>query len=159
MNLGSAVRDNSGDKGEMMKAKGNRTAKARRAVVALFAALLLGLAVAPHAANAAKVDNPSPPNFRTEITGGFLEVVGTTGTALGIPMDFASFELPNPAFSGTVTTNANGYGVITVPNTTYPNCVAAQTPAGEASASRRSRSTSMTSRSPSESSRSLASPA
>ena len=111
-----------------MKATGNRTAKVRKAVLAAFAALLLGLALAPSGANAAKVDNPSPPNFRAEISGGFLEVVGTSGTALGIPMDFSEFDLPNPAFSGTVTTNANGYGVITVPNSTYVNCVAAQTP-------------------------------
>lgn len=112
-----------------MKATANREPWLRRAALAAIAAMALALAIMPAGADAAKVDNPSPPNFRAEITGGFLEVIGTTGTALGIPMDFAEFDLPNPAFAGTVTTNANGYGVINIPNNFYPNCVPAQTPA------------------------------
>jgi uncharacterized repeat protein (TIGR01451 family) len=115
--------------GDSMKARSNATTTGIRAgVVALFAALLMAFALAP-GADAAKVDNPSPPNFRTEITGGYLEVIGTSGTALGIPMDFSEFDLPNPAFAGSITTNAQGYGVINVPNNFYANCVPAQTPA------------------------------
>lgn len=124
MNLGKEAREISGDKGENMKATGNRTAWFRKAVASVFAAMLLGLLLVPVGANAAKVDNPSPPNFRIEITGGFLQFIGTSGTPLQLPLDFASFDppLPNPSLVGTITTNPAGYGVINVPaaNVTFP---------------------------------------
>ena len=111
-----------------MMASDKRMTKLWGAVAALVAALLLGFSLVPTGADAAKVDNPSPPNFRAEITGGFLEVKGSSGTSFGIPMDFSEFELPNPAIAGTITPNANGYGEINVPNNFFPNCVPAQTP-------------------------------
>ena len=91
--------------------------------------MLLGLALAPAGANAEKVDNPSPPNFRTEITGGFLQFIGTAGTPLQLPFDFAEYDppLPNPAIIGTVTTNSNGYGVINAPNVSFANCALSNT--------------------------------
>lgn len=116
MNSSSEARETSGEKGEMMKATGNRTARVRKLVAALFAAMLLGFTLAG-TANAAKVDNPSPPNFKAEITGGFLQFVGTSGTPLQLDMNFGGYDppLPNPTLTGTVTTNPAGYGVINVP--------------------------------------------
>lgn len=115
----SKARETEGDKGEIMKANAKRTAGFRHGVLALFAALLLGLAVGPAVAGAAKIDNPSPPNFRAEITSGFLQLVTTASPPLVVqlPMDFASYDppLPNPTLTGTVTTDGNGYGVINVP--------------------------------------------
>ena len=100
-----------------MKARGNRTAWVRRAIAAIFATALLGLALAPGGANAAKVDNPSPPNFKAEITGGFLQLVTPVPLIVQLPMDFATYDppLPNPTLTGTVTTNGAGYGVINIP--------------------------------------------
>lgn len=116
MNLGSEARETSGDKGEKMKVTFNRTAWVRKAAAAFLASMLFGLALAG-SANAAKIDNPSPPNFKAEITGGFLQFIGTAGTPLQLDMDFASYDppLPNPTLTGSVTTNPAGYGVITVP--------------------------------------------
>ena len=118
MNLSSEARETSGDKGEKMKVKGNRTAWVRRAAAALLTSMLFGLALAG-SANAAKIDNPSPPNFKAEITGGFLQFKGTAADAapLQLDMDFAGYDppLPNPTLTGSVTPNPAGYGVINVP--------------------------------------------
>ena len=98
-----------------MRARGTATG-IKAGVMALFAALVMALALAP-GANAAKVDNPSPPNFRIEVTGGFLQFLGTTGTPLQLPLDFSTLDppLPNPTLTGTVTTNAQRNGVINIP--------------------------------------------
>ena len=100
-----------------MRANGIRTARVKTAVLAMFAALLMAVALAPAGADAAKVDNPSPPNFKAEVTGGFLQFLGSTGTPLQLPLDFSTLDppLPNPTLTGSITTNANRYGVINVP--------------------------------------------
>jgi len=99
-----------------MNAKGNAVAGVKAGALALLAALMVALAVAP-GATAAKIDNPSPPNFRAEVTGGFLQFVGSAGTPLQLPLDFATFDppLPNPTLTGTITTNAQRNGVINIP--------------------------------------------
>ena len=99
-----------------MNAKGNAVAGVKAGALALLAALMVALAVAP-GATAAKIDNPSPPNFRAEVTGGFLQFVGSAGTPLQLPLDFATFDppLPNPTLTGTITTNAERNGVINIP--------------------------------------------
>ena len=107
-----------------MEAKGIGVARVKRAAVALFAMLALAFAVASSEAQAAKVNNPSPPNFRAQVTGGYLQFIGTSGTPLQLPLDFGSFDppLPNPTLTGTVTTNAQRYGVINIPQAgvTFP---------------------------------------
>jgi uncharacterized repeat protein (TIGR01451 family) len=86
--------------------------------------MLLGLTLAPGAANATKIDNPSGPNFKAEITGGFLQLVTPKPLIVQLPMDFATYDPPlaNPTLTGSITTNAAGYGVINVPqaNVVFP---------------------------------------
>jgi uncharacterized repeat protein (TIGR01451 family) len=112
------ARETMGTKGAGNSMKANHRAKAglKAAFAACFTAMLMIVVLTP-AAHAAKIDNPSPPNFRAEVTGGFLQFVGSAGTPLQLPLDFATFDppLPNPTLTGSITTNAQRNGVINVP--------------------------------------------
>ena len=105
-----------GETGETMGAEKTGTRTFRRwASIALVA--LLAFFAMSSAAQAAKIDNPSPPNFKGQVTGGFLQLVGGSGTVLQLSLDFAAFDPPlaKPTFEGTITRDANGYGTINVP--------------------------------------------
>lgn len=100
-----------------MGAKRNATAAVRKMAVAIVATLLMVVAMAPAGADAAKINNPSPPNFRVEVTGGFLQFIGTNGTPLQLPLNFAELEppLPNPSLVGTISVNGQRNGVMNFP--------------------------------------------
>lgn len=120
----STARENRETKGEKMRATRNTVSWLGKVLAAACASLLMVLALTATGARAAKIDNPSPPNFRAEVTGGFLQFIGTNGKPLQLPLDFNALDppLPNPALIGTIQPNAAGYGVINIPNQTFANC-------------------------------------
>jgi hypothetical protein len=83
----------------------------RRVVLFAFAIFATMLMLAPAGAQARKIDNPSPPDFFGEVSGGFLQFVGNGGQILQLSLDFESQGLSKPSFRGTV----NSSGDIFVP--------------------------------------------
>ncbi|MEX1218810.1 MAG: CARDB domain-containing protein [Solirubrobacterales bacterium] len=105
-----------GETGNNMGAEKTRVKSIRLwaslAMMALFSFFAISAS-----AQAAKIDNPSPPNFKGQVTGGFLQLVGGSGTVLQLSLDFAAFDPPlaKPTFEGTITRDAEGYGTINIP--------------------------------------------
>lgn len=88
----------------------NWSQRLRRFAYAIVASVIL-FAVGSSSANAVKIQNPSPPDFYGELTGGFIQLGGQGGKLFQLPLDFASLNQPNPSFRGTI----NAAGDINVP--------------------------------------------
>ena len=88
-----------------------------RKIATVSATVLVAFFAVSVGAQAQKIANPSPPNFKGQVTGGFLQLVGGSGTVLQLSLDFGAFDPPlaKPTFEGTITRDGNGYGTINVP--------------------------------------------
>lgn len=74
----------------------------RRYAILGTVAALAAAAMAPGTADARKIANPSPPDYYAEITGGYLQLIGSNGSPLGLSLDFESAGYPKPSLRGTV---------------------------------------------------------
>jgi|GEM_PF-1718801 len=82
----------------------------RTAFASIIALLvLLGLGSAP--AQAVKIQNPSPPDFSGELTGGLIQLAGQDDKLLQLPLDFpvdpSTGKPANPTFRGTIDAAGN----------------------------------------------------
>jgi len=78
--------------------------------IAILAFVLLGtmLMLAPAGADARKIENPSPPDFFAELTGGFLQLSGGGGTKIfQLSLNFEELGLSRPSFRGTIDSAGN----------------------------------------------------
>ena len=109
---GNSTRQNGQEARGKMGETRNHMTRLWKAFLLGLAMLAAAVAIMPSQASAVKIDNPSPPDFYGELSGGFLQLSGGGGTKIfQLSLNFEELGLARPQFRGSVDSAGN----ITVP--------------------------------------------
>lgn len=93
----------------------NRSHRRVRTLITGLAAIVAMIALGAVPAQAVKIENPSPPDFSGELTGGLIQLSGQDEKLLQLPLEFpedpTTGKPANPTFRGTI----NAAGSIHIP--------------------------------------------